>query len=169
MTNGEQCICKQEVVVVTSSLIWMANACSTKPTQGGKQQCLNTGIYHDRLTLDNNFEVIHTHGTHLTSARKIPIETQHSPLKGCTSWMVGNSWELEDSTEFGLDLGDGWCNEQLDASVIKASILLSLLKKRKQKSRVAVCSFYSCVMQHIYWLSGPSQHCLEGKILANIS
>ena len=119
-------------------------------TRPPKRQRLNTsGAYHDRLPLEDDFEVVHARETRLTANRRIPVETQRSPLKGRTSWVVGDSWAPEDSTEYGLDQGGEWYDVQLETHVMEDSAPPLPPKKqtKPKQSRVSVSHLYHSVMQ----------------------
>jgi hypothetical protein len=83
-----------------------------------RQRIDASGSHRDRVLFDGDYEVIHSRETHLTSVRRLPVETPRSPQKGRTSWIVGESWEPEDSTELGLDPTGDWCDEALEGPVI---------------------------------------------------
>lgn len=77
-----------------------------------KRQRLNArGSYHDRLSLPDDFSDVYSRDSHLTLARKLPVETPRSTQRGQTTWLEGREWEPDDDTEIGLVDAADWADE----------------------------------------------------------
>ncbi|KAF8190121.1 hypothetical protein BJ912DRAFT_850355, partial [Pholiota molesta] len=112
--------------------------------------------YHDRITLEDDIEVVHSRSSRLTS-RNIASETARSPQKGRTTWAVGSSWAPEDDQELALDESGDWFDEEMQAEVFdsgpscvdgppkkkyKRSGLLRLLHMISLTSKVSTYDLY---------------------------
>ena len=102
---------------------------------------LKTSHYRDRIPLDDDYEIIHSRSSHLTS-RNIPVDSARSPMKGRTSWTVGNRWAPDDDEELALDETDAQYNAQISADVfdsVATSVDERPKRKRKRvRSRISV-------------------------------
>lgn len=109
-----------------------------------RQQHTGARTYHDRVNLDQDFEVINARETS-TTVRGLPLETPRSPQKGRTTWTVGNSWAPQDSTEYGLDPSSDWFDVEVEGSVteVRPPPVGKKDKSRGKKSRVSVSYYYS--------------------------
>ncbi|KJA13018.1 hypothetical protein HYPSUDRAFT_209892 [Hypholoma sublateritium FD-334 SS-4] len=107
------------------------------PNPGPKKRA-KTSHYHDRIPLEDDFEVIHARTTHLTS-RKEPIESSRSPLKGQTTWTLGNVWAPEDDEELALDETDERYNEEIMVDIFDSRPTDSgrPARKRRVRSRIS--------------------------------
>lgn len=102
-----------------------------------RQRASLGGSYHDRVVEDEDFEVVHSRESHLSSRRQ-NVETPRSPQKGRTAWVVGEVWTPEDDPELGLDPAD-WCDEEFEKEVMEPPRPVEKLVAPKKRSRVSVC------------------------------
>ena len=120
------------------------------------------------MLFDGDYEVIHSREIRLTTARRLPIETPRSPQKGRTSWIVGESWEPEDSSELGLDPTGEWCDEAFEGPVTDNK---SPAKKVRKRSSIPVSSvlvfevLYLCLSRN----KETSPSGLEGAVSKRVS
>lgn len=127
-------------VIVKLTAYSMESLCflimSTCPSKRPK-----TNHYHDRIHLEDNIEVVHSHSYHLTSWN-IPSGTACSLQKGWTTWAVGSAWAPEDNQELVLDESGDWFDEEMTAEVFNSgpSCVKGPPKKKYRQSRVSVCS-----------------------------
>lgn len=103
----------------------------------GPKKRAKTSHYIDRIPLEDDFEVIHARSSHLTS-RNEPVDSSRSPLKGRTTWTLGNFWAPDDDEELALDDTDDRYNEELMADVFNSrpAPLDSGRPTRKRRTRV---------------------------------
>ncbi|KAF8057953.1 hypothetical protein FPV67DRAFT_1676638 [Lyophyllum atratum] len=100
-----------------------------------KRTDLSTAAYHDRVVLEDDFEVIHTREAQpirVGNSSRV-IESQRSPQRGRTSWSVGSHWMPEDNTELALDPNGDWYDEALDAPVMEERPSPQVQPKKKKK------------------------------------
>lgn len=106
-----------------------------------KRPRLGPSTYHDRIPLENDFEVLHARTSALTGPGRFPTDTARSPLKGRTTWTIGDTWAPEDDPEFSLD-PDGECfDEEMDADIgdiINAVDSQAGTATRPQRSKASV-------------------------------
>lgn len=107
--------------------------------RGAKRQRLSLGgSYHDRVVEPHDMEVVNAREAHLGSRRQ-NIETPRSPQKGRTTWVVGETWTVDDDPELGLDPGGGgWFDEELEKDVMAPPRPFDKPVKKKKRSRVSV-------------------------------
>lgn len=115
------------------------------------------GSYHDRIPLDDDFEVVKAR-TVSSGPNNIPIETTGSIFP--STWTFGNNWAPDDDLEYSLDPDDGWYDEVLEADV--GDVMEEVPKKKKKRSEASVCVFfvvpcyfltYSKARPHVHWLN----------------
>lgn len=94
------------------------------------------GSYHDRIPLDDDFEVLKAR-TVSSGPNNIPIETTKS-IRSST-WTFGSSWAPDDDLEYSLDPDDGWYDEVLEADVGDVLGDVIVPKKKKKRSEASVC------------------------------
>lgn len=92
------------------------------------------GSYHDRVVDDDDYEIVHSRESHLSS-RGLLIETPRSPQRGLTAWVVGEDWAPADDPEVGLDPEGDWFDEECEKDVTDPP---RPVPKRKKKSRTSV-------------------------------
>lgn len=102
-----------------------------------RQRASLGGSYHDRVVDDDDFEVVHSRESHLSSRRQ-HVETPRSPQKGRTTWVVGETWTPEDDPELGLD-PTNWCDEEFEKEVMEPPRPVKKPAVPKKRSRVSVC------------------------------
>ncbi|RDB23287.1 hypothetical protein Hypma_009705 [Hypsizygus marmoreus] len=106
-----------------------------------RQRTSHGGAYHDRVPLQNDFEVVHARESYtISSSHSVrPAAGLRSPQRGRTSWTVGSAWEPEDSTELSLDPNGEWYDEEVEASVMTdhPSHVVEVPPKRRHQSKVA--------------------------------
>ncbi len=109
----------------------------------GRNKRPKTSHYFDRIPLEDDLEVIHARSSHLSS-RNEPIDLSRSPLKGVTTWKVGNSWAPDDDEELALDETDELYNEEVGADIFdsRPTKVRAARPKRKRRirSRISVCT-----------------------------
>ena len=114
---------------------------STRPynlRMAKRQRISTSGVYRDRVELDDDIEVIHSREAGLSSSRRVPTESPRSPQKGRgTTWVLRDSWGPADSTEVGLDPSTAWFDEQMEAPVTENP--QPPPKKKRIKSTQVVC------------------------------
>lgn len=122
------------------------------PRSTRRNQVRFGGSYHDRIPLEDDFEVIQVRTASLTT-RNDPYtsETTLLPLP----WTVGSSWAPEESSEFALDPDEGWFDEVLEANVEDVMEQAATPKVKKKRSHVSVCHtvcLYAtcCYIDYIY-------------------
>lgn len=93
------------------------------------------GSYHDRIPLENDFEVVQARTVSLTS-RKAAINLDVSSMP--SPWTVGSSWAPEDNFEFSLDPDDGWYDEAVEINIEDLIEQVAAVKPKKQKTHVSV-------------------------------
>ena len=100
--------------------------------KAGQSKCAKTSHHFDRIPLEDDLKVIHACSSHL-SRRNKPIDLSRSPLKGVTTWTMGNSWALDDDEELALDDTDELYNKELMADVFdcRPTKVHSVCPKRK--------------------------------------
>ncbi len=108
----------------------------------GRNKRSKTSHRFDRIPLEDDLEVIHARSSYLSS-RNAPIDLSRSPLKGVTTWKVGNSWAPDDDEELALDDTDELYNKELMANIFdsRPTKVKSVRPKRKcrVRSRISVC------------------------------
>lgn len=94
------------------------------------------GSYHDRIPIEEDFEIVHARTASLTS-RNAAVDTERDALR--SSWTVGSSWAPEESFEYSLDPNDGWYDEALYANVEDVMENILIPKAKKKRSHASVC------------------------------
>ncbi|KAF8069293.1 hypothetical protein FPV67DRAFT_1415377 [Lyophyllum atratum] len=102
-----------------------------------KRPDLSKAAYHDRVVLEDDFEIIHSRDA---QSRRVGnssrvVESQRSPQRGRTSWLVGSRWEPEDDMELALDPNGDWYDEALDAPVMEDPPTHKVQPKKKKHAR----------------------------------
>lgn len=114
------------------------NSAMSKP---GPKKRVKTSHYHDRIPLEDDFEVIHARSSHLTS-RNEPVDSSRSPLKGRTTWTIGSFWAPDDDEELALDDTDDRYNEEIMAGIFDSRPTFldpgRPTRKRRVRSRISV-------------------------------
>lgn len=137
----------------------MAN---TRAIRASKRQRTDQRTYRDRLVLPDDFEVIHSRQSSLTSTRRIPVETQRSPQRGRTAWLFGDSWAPEDSTEVGLEPDWSWCDAAFEGPVTE---VLPATNKSKGKAKKPVSNaLLILTVVCTNSMTAPSASDLEGAV-----
>ncbi|KAF9471895.1 hypothetical protein BDN70DRAFT_819429 [Pholiota conissans] len=77
---------------------------------------LRTHHYRDRISLEDDIEIVHSRMPGLTSWNA-PKVAPRSPLRGRTTWTIGRAWAPEDNEELALDDCGDWYDEEVDADV----------------------------------------------------
>ncbi|KAF9472815.1 hypothetical protein BDN70DRAFT_818108 [Pholiota conissans] len=72
--------------------------------------------YHDRISLEDDLEVIHARSSRLT-ARNMATESFRTPLKGRTTWNIGTTWAPEDDKELALDDSGDWFDVEMQGDL----------------------------------------------------
>ncbi len=107
----------------------------------------SVAIYNDRVKLPDNFEAIISHDASISSSGRM-VEAPRSPQKGCTTWVMGDRWALEDDTDIFLDKTDAGFYEELTGEVYESRIFQqaemdkSTQKGRRSCTKVSVCPRY---------------------------
>lgn len=78
-----------------------------------------TNIQHDRIGLNDDFEVVQARTASVTGRGHI-VDSAKSPLKGRTTWTVGDSWAPEDDSEFDLDPDSEGYDEEVETGLQRA-------------------------------------------------
>lgn len=94
------------------------------------------GSYHDRIPIEEDFEVVHARTASLTS-RNTAVDTERDTLP--SAWTVGSTWAPEESFEYSLDPDDGWYDEALYANVEDVMEDVLIPKAKKKRSHASVC------------------------------
>lgn len=95
------------------------------------------GSYHDRIPLEDDYEVVQARTASLTS-RNGTINTPVSSLPA--QWTIGSDWAPEESYEFSLDPDDEWFDEALDANVEDIMEEITIPKAKNKRSEASVSS-----------------------------
>lgn len=95
------------------------------------------GSYHDRIPLEDDYEVVQARTASLTS-RNGAINSQVSSLP--LPWTIGTNWAPEENFEFSLDPNDDWFDETLDANVedIMDHIIIPKTKNKRSDASVSL-------------------------------
>ena len=111
-----------------------------RKTGTGRIYRTQTGhVYHDRIPIENDFEVVQARTASCSGPNNLLVETERFSF--APSWNIGASWAPEDNLEFSLDPDDGWYDEVLEAEVadtMKETIVPG--KKKKKRSQISVCA-----------------------------
>lgn len=129
------------------------------PSQRRKSQF--GGSYHDRIPLEDDYEVVQARTASLTS-RNGPINSQVSSLP--LPWTIGSSWAPEESFEFSLDPSDEWFDETLDANVedVMDHIIIPKAKNKRSEASVSSGVIYPNVKSaHKYFQARPQVYWME--------
>lgn len=102
--------------------------------KASKRQRTGKHTYHDRLVLPDDFEVIHSRQSGLTSRGRV-IETPRSPQRGHTAWLLGDTWAPEDNTEVGLEPGWEWCDDVFEGPVTEIMSPLPMKSAKAKRKR----------------------------------
>jgi hypothetical protein len=118
---------------------WLTATCTVQQTlnqsmsstqrSAKHQQFDSSSFHHDRVVIKGDYEVVHSDEIHLTTAQQLPVKTPCSPQKGCTSWIVSNTWEPQDSRELSLDPSGEWCDEAFEGAVMDVRPQVKLVCK----------------------------------------
>lgn len=108
---------------------------SNRPNKRSRSQY--GGSYHDRIPLEEDFEVVQARTASLTS-RHTAVDSERASLR--SAWTVGASWAPEESYEYSLDPDSGWYDEALYADVedIMGDIFIFKAKKKQSQASVRV-------------------------------
>ncbi|PBK66646.1 hypothetical protein ARMSODRAFT_1021095 [Armillaria solidipes] len=108
----------------------------------GKRRKIGT-FYNDRVALEDNYELIYSHETAVSSAGHVyenPISSENS------TWLLGDSWHPAENHEMALDPTGDWFEEELSAEVYDSRIFQQSSqaeppKKTHKWSKVSVSCF----------------------------
>ncbi|EDR05358.1 uncharacterized protein LACBIDRAFT_329781 [Laccaria bicolor S238N-H82] len=89
--------------------------------------------YHDRATLEDDFEVIHSREIGVNWHSNV-IETPCSPQRGCTALLEGDSGAPTDDIQLGLDPSSEGFEEEVEADIVTEPLPQ---KKRRVKSKLS--------------------------------
>jgi hypothetical protein len=92
-----------------------------------------TGVYHDRLPLNDDLDVINSRATQFNISRRLISETPRTAQMGEMMWVA-------DDNEFGLDPGSEWYEEAMEGDVMEDRGPPEVKKKKKARSRLSVSS-----------------------------
>lgn len=95
------------------------------------------GSYHDRIPLEEDYEVVQARTTSLTS-RQTAVDSEREILP--STWTLGDSWAPEESFEYSLDPDHGWYDEALYANVEDVIGDIYVFKAKKKRSQASVHS-----------------------------
>lgn len=98
-------------------------------------------MQHDRIPLEDDFEVLQARTSSLHGPGNLPFDSARSPLRGQTTWNVGNTWAPEDDPELALDSDDSWYEIQMEADVgdlIDSAPVDERSRPRPRKSQASV-------------------------------
>ena len=99
------------------------------------------GFYHDRVPLENDFDIIKARTGSLSSSTYIPLDAGRSTWT--LPWTFGDAWAPEESTEFDLDPDNKQYNAVVEADVVEVMEELvapkGKVKKRSQASVWCIC------------------------------
>ncbi|KAF9471312.1 hypothetical protein BDN70DRAFT_909386 [Pholiota conissans] len=82
----------------------------------GPPKRLKTQHYRDRISIEDDIEVVHSR-THGLTSWNAPSVAPRSPLRGRTTWTVGKAWAPEDDAELALDSSGDLFNEEVHVDV----------------------------------------------------
>lgn len=106
-------------------------------------------VQHDRIPIEDDFEVLHSRTSSLHGPRHLPFDSARSPLRGRTTWTIGQTWAPEDDPEFSLDSDDELYEMEMEADVGEVMDIPPVDEKdgaKVKKSQVSVClRFHSFV------------------------
>lgn len=114
-----------------------------RPTK--RQRSARDSSYHDAIPMPDDFEQVHSREGRLkrvgNSVRTASVDrTTHHETH---SWRTTTSWAPFDDIEFALDPGNGALYaEVVDADVMETLVSKIVQKKRYERSKVSVSSFY---------------------------
>lgn len=103
----------------------------------------SVAVYSDRVDLDDNFEVIVSNESSISAMGRL-VQAPSSPQKGRTTWLMGDSWVLNDDTDIFLDPSEEWHDEELNGEIYDSHIFqqaergVPLKGKRRRRSKVSV-------------------------------
>ncbi|KAF9472049.1 hypothetical protein BDN70DRAFT_819206, partial [Pholiota conissans] len=105
---------------------------------------LKTTHYHDRVSLEDDIEVVHSRSSGL-GVRNLAIETPRSPQKGRTTWAVGSTWAPEDDEDLALDENGQLFDQEMQAEVFEsAASRVEDLRKKRTRSKASVSARIAC-------------------------
>lgn len=127
-----------------------------------------TNIQRHRVDLEDDFEVIQARTSSLTGRGRI-TEGPKSPLKGRTTWTVGESWAPDDDSEFDLDSDSEGYDEEVEIGLERALPPESReeepsKKKAKTQASVSLPSLLLPSSRSDTFCLGLSESLLEGEV-----
>lgn len=117
-----------------------------------------TNIQWDRIDLDGDFEVVQARTSSVTERGHI-VDSAKSPLKGRTTWAIGESWAPDDDTDFDLDPDSVGYDEEVEIGLQRALPPESSQEepvKKKQRTQASV-SLQSCIYYFLAFLQLESR------------
>ncbi|EDR07081.1 uncharacterized protein LACBIDRAFT_328410 [Laccaria bicolor S238N-H82] len=91
-----------------------------------------TGVYHDRLLLNDDLDIINSRETQFNTSHRLVSETPRTTQMGEMMWVA-------DDNEFGLDPGSEWYEEAMEGDVMVDGGLPEVQKKKKKaRSRLSI-------------------------------
>ncbi len=92
----------------------------------GRNKRVKASHYFNRIPLEDDIEVIHARSSHLSS-RNEPLDSSRSPLKGVTTWSLGNAWAPDDDEELALDDTGDQYNRELMANIFDSTTIAAVI------------------------------------------
>lgn len=102
---------------------------------------VGSNVHMDRIPLEDDFEVVQARTSSLRGPGHLPTDSARWPMKGHTSWTVGDTWAPEDDLELALDPHDGWFDEEMEADIGEVMDMPTVdvnRKQRRKKSHISV-------------------------------
>lgn len=114
-----------------------------------------TNIQHHRIELDDDFEVVQARTSSVTGRGQL-VDSPRSPLKGRTTWTIGDSWAPEDDDSFDLDPNSDLYDEEVEVGLQRALPPEELQeeppsKKRRTQASVSYDLSLSLLLS-LHWL-----------------
>ncbi len=101
------------------------------PRFNKRSQARFGGSYHDRIPMEEDFEVIRVRTASLTT-RNTTYNSEVASI--ALPWTVGSSWAPDDSQDFALDPNEEWFDEVVEANVEDVMAQRATAPKAKKKT-----------------------------------
>lgn len=118
------------------------------------------GHYHDRIPLEDDFEVVQVRTAALTLRNNAyNTETTCLPLQ----WTIGSSWAPDESAEYSLNPDDEWFDEVLEANVEDIMHQVVTPKAKRKCSQISVCFYICATLLTLTLFADQTSRLLEGE------
>lgn len=126
--------------------IYFLSAPSMSRRQSKRARFQYGGSYHDRIPLEEDYEVVQARTASLTS-RQTAVDSERDTLP--STWTIGASWAPEENFEYSLDADGGWYDEALYANIEDIMGDIYIFKPKKRRSQASVCT--SLLSIYCFW------------------